>query len=210
MSRRPATVCWIARAVSTRSNCMRRSVGALVVVEKAIIATGYNGTPEGLANCLDGGCLRCADRESFVPGTGYDLCICVHAEANALLTGQQVGQPQMPNFNTSQSTGGTNYLGAAGLQGQAALDAFNAKQAGFGGLMSGLGTLGAAGIMASDRRLKSNIVKVGEHPIGVGIYEYDIFGRRERGVIAQEVAKVAPELVHRGAAGYLHVDYRGL
>src|SRR3972149_6791793 len=45
----------IARAVSTRSNCIRRRVGALVVVEKAVIATGYNGTPMGVANCSEGG-----------------------------------------------------------------------------------------------------------------------------------------------------------
>ncbi len=56
-----------------------------------VIATGYNGTPEGLPNCLDGGCLRCADREQFESGTSYDLCLCVHAESNALLTAGRFG-----------------------------------------------------------------------------------------------------------------------
>ncbi|MEO6653394.1 MAG: deaminase [Ilumatobacteraceae bacterium] len=58
---------------------------------RRVIATGYNGTPEGLANCLDGGCVRCSDRDQFESGTGYDLCICVHAEANALLTAGRYG-----------------------------------------------------------------------------------------------------------------------
>ena len=72
-----------------------------------------------------------------------------------------------------------------------------------------LGALaGGAGLlkMFSDRRLKSNIVKVGDHPKGFGIYEYDIFGRRERGVMAQEVEKVIPEAVSE-FLGYKIVDY---
>lgn len=73
----------IARAVAARSNCCRRQVGALIVVDNAIIATGYNGTPVGVRNCIDGGCPRCA---SSVPsGAGYDSCICVHAEQNAIV-----------------------------------------------------------------------------------------------------------------------------
>jgi len=50
----------IARAVGARSNCLRRRVGAIIVVQKAIIATGYKGTPMGVSNCCDGGCPRCA------------------------------------------------------------------------------------------------------------------------------------------------------
>ncbi len=73
----------IARAVAARSNCVRRQVGALIVVDNAIIATGYNGTPVGVRNCIDGGCPRCA---SAAPtGSGYDACICVHAEQNAIV-----------------------------------------------------------------------------------------------------------------------------
>lgn len=72
----------IARTVSTRSSCIRRRVGALIVVQKAIISTGYNGTPIGVRNCSDGGCPRCGS--SAAPGEGYDTCICVHAEQNAI------------------------------------------------------------------------------------------------------------------------------
>jgi len=50
----------ISRTVATRSNCSRRKVGAIIVVENAIISTGYNGTPMGVRNCVDGGCPRCA------------------------------------------------------------------------------------------------------------------------------------------------------
>ena len=73
----------IAQSVSVRSNCVRRQVGAVIVVDNAIIATGYNGTPVGVRNCIDGGCPRCA---SDAPtGAGYDSCICVHAEQNAIV-----------------------------------------------------------------------------------------------------------------------------
>lgn len=79
----------IARDVSRRSNCVRRSVGAIIVKGRSIVSTGYNGTPMGVRNCFDGGCLRCA---SPVPtGQGYDTCICVHAEANAMLLAARHG-----------------------------------------------------------------------------------------------------------------------
>lgn len=79
----------LARHAATRSNCSRRSVGAVIVVGKSIVSTGYNGTPMGVRNCYDGGCARCA---SDVPsGQGYDTCICVHAEANAMLLAARHG-----------------------------------------------------------------------------------------------------------------------
>ena len=84
----------LAFAAARRANCSGRRVGAVLVKEDRVIATGYNGTPEGITNCLDGGCRRCADRDQFEAGTHYDLCICVHAEANALvqaMTGDAVG-----------------------------------------------------------------------------------------------------------------------
>jgi dCMP deaminase len=79
----------IARTVASRSNCSRRHVGALIVVEKAIIATGYNGTPMGVTNCSDGGCPRCAS--DAPPGQGYDTCLCVHAEQNAIVLAARHG-----------------------------------------------------------------------------------------------------------------------
>jgi dCMP deaminase len=72
----------IARAVAARASCLRRQVGAVIVVDNAILATGYNGTPMGVRNCDEGGCPRCAS--DAPPGAGYDACICVHAEENAI------------------------------------------------------------------------------------------------------------------------------
>jgi dCMP deaminase len=81
----------IAIAVRAKANCLGRKVGAVLVRENRIIATGYNGTPEGTTNCLDGGCVRCRNREHFKASAGYDVCICVHAEQNALLTAARFG-----------------------------------------------------------------------------------------------------------------------
>ena len=81
----------IAIAVRKKANCMGRKVGAVFVRENRIISTGYNGTPEGLINCLDGGCVRCKNRETYKASIGYDVCICVHAEQNALITAARFG-----------------------------------------------------------------------------------------------------------------------
>jgi len=59
----------------------------------------------------------------------------------------------------------------------------------------------------SDRRLKTDIKRIGTHPLGIGIYSYKIFGRRQIGVMADEVLKVKPEAVIVGPGGYLFVDY---
>ena len=58
----------IAREAATRSNCIRRQVGAVIVKQKSIISTGYNGTPIGVRNCFDGGCSRC--NSDAPPGEG--------------------------------------------------------------------------------------------------------------------------------------------
>lgn len=81
----------IAMAVRKRANCRGNRVGAVIVVENRLLSTGYNGTPEGMKNCLDGGCDRCLRRDKYPSGTGYDLCICVHAEQNALLSAARFG-----------------------------------------------------------------------------------------------------------------------
>jgi len=72
----------IAEAVSARGSCSRRQVGAVIVVDRAVVSTGYNGTPSGVQNCNEGGCARCAGNTP--PGSGYELCLCVHAEQNAI------------------------------------------------------------------------------------------------------------------------------
>ena len=81
----------IAMAVRTRANCTGNRVGAILVQNDRIIATGYNGTPHNMGNCLDGGCDRCANREKYDSGKDYDLCICVHAEQNTLLAAARFG-----------------------------------------------------------------------------------------------------------------------
>lgn len=139
-------------------------------------------------------------------------------EMNAVLSGQQVGMPQMPSFNTAQASQTPNLMGAMQSGYDAQLGAYNANQAGNSNFMGGLFSLGGAALsnpmtsafMFSDARLKSDIVKVGEHPIGVGIYEYTMLGMPQRGVIAQEVQRVRPDLVQRHANGYLTVNYGGL
>jgi len=83
----------IAMAVRRKANCMKRKVGAILVRENRLISTGYNGTPEGVKNCLDGGCVRCKDSKKYKRSTGYDVCICVHAEQNALITAARFGIP---------------------------------------------------------------------------------------------------------------------
>jgi len=79
----------IAWVVSSRSSCLRRSVGALIVMERRIVSTGYNGTPFGVTNCDEGGCPRCAS--ATVSGAGYDWCLCVHAEQNAIALAARQG-----------------------------------------------------------------------------------------------------------------------
>ncbi|PLX98527.1 MAG: CMP deaminase [Desulfuromonas sp.] len=82
----------IAFAVREKANCTGNRVGAVIVKENRVISTGYNGVPEGMENCLDGGCLRCSNPGGqFASGQGYDLCICVHAEQNALLSAARFG-----------------------------------------------------------------------------------------------------------------------
>jgi len=131
-------------------------------------------------------------------------------EMNALLSGQQVQMPNMPTFNAAGRAETPNIMGAMQNQYDAQLGAYNAQQAGFNNLLGAGAQLGSAAFMFSDRRLKSNIKRVGTHAIGVGIYEYTMMGMSQRGVIAQEVQAVRPDLVKRHASGYLTVNYGGL
>lgn len=73
----------LASLAAQRSNCMKRRVGCVLVREKRVISTGYNGTPRGLRNCGEGGCGRCNDGQGS--GHGLATCLCIHAEENALL-----------------------------------------------------------------------------------------------------------------------------
>lgn len=73
----------ITRDVAQRSTCLRRQVGATLVRNKRILATGYNGAPSGLAHCEDAGCLR--DHSNVPSGERHELCRGLHAEMNALI-----------------------------------------------------------------------------------------------------------------------------
>ncbi|WP_041423941.1 deoxycytidylate deaminase [Thermosediminibacter oceani] len=73
----------IAGVVAKRSTCLRRSVGAVVVLEKRILTTGYNGAPTGLSHCGDVGCLR--EKLRIPPGERHELCRGLHAEQNAII-----------------------------------------------------------------------------------------------------------------------------
>lgn len=79
----------IAEVVKTRSTCLRRQVGAVIVKEHRILATGYNGAPAKLAHCLDGTCIR---EEMNVPsGERHELCKGMHAEQNAIVQAAKYG-----------------------------------------------------------------------------------------------------------------------
>lgn len=73
----------IARVVSTRSTCMRRQVGAVLVKNRQILATGYNGVPRGMIHCPERGCLR--DQMGVPSGQRHELCRGLHAEQNAII-----------------------------------------------------------------------------------------------------------------------------
>ncbi len=79
----------VARLVSRRATCLRRSVGAILVKDKRILATGYNGAPAGLEHCLDIGCLR--QKLKIPSGERHELCRALHAEQNALIQASLYG-----------------------------------------------------------------------------------------------------------------------
>ncbi len=73
----------IAKVVASRSNCMKRKVAAIIVKDKRVISTGYNGTPRGTQNCNEGGCPRC--NSLAASGTNLQECLCSHGEENAIV-----------------------------------------------------------------------------------------------------------------------------
>lgn len=133
-------------------------------------------------------------------------------EITALMSGSQVQNPfSMPGYAQNSQVQAAPLFAAQNMLSDYNTDIYNAKAAQAGNLQQGLFGLGSAGIMGgmmmSDRRLKSKIVKVGTHPLGVGLYAYDIAGRREVGVMADELATVFPEAVAVGDDGYQRVNY---
>ncbi|MEW5937474.1 MAG: cytidine/deoxycytidylate deaminase family protein [Candidatus Thermoplasmatota archaeon] len=73
----------MAELVSTRATCLRRAVGAVIVMEKRVLSTGYNGAPRGMRHCAETGCLR--EQLKVPPGERHELCRGVHAEQNAII-----------------------------------------------------------------------------------------------------------------------------
>ena len=73
----------LARQAATRSTCLRRQVGAVLVRDKRLLSTGYNGSPRGTAHCLDVGCLR--EQMGIPSGERQELCRAIHAEQNAII-----------------------------------------------------------------------------------------------------------------------------
>jgi dCMP deaminase len=79
----------IAQLVATRSTCLRRAVGAVLVKDKRILATGYNGAPTGIRHCAETGCLR--ERLAVAPGEKHELCRGLHAEQNVIIQAAYYG-----------------------------------------------------------------------------------------------------------------------
>lgn len=79
----------ITRLVATRSTCLRRQVGSVLVKERNILATGYNGVPSGITHCDEDGCLRA--RLNVPSGERHELCRGLHAEQNAIIQAARHG-----------------------------------------------------------------------------------------------------------------------
>ncbi len=79
----------IAMLVSERSTCLRHHVGAIIVKDKRILTTGYNGAAVGITDCLTRGCLR--DEQKIPSGERQEICRAIHAEQNAIIQAGQLG-----------------------------------------------------------------------------------------------------------------------
>jgi hypothetical protein len=136
-------------------------------------------------------------------------------EINSLMSGSQIQNPQFQGYTGSNVAAAPTFQGAQ-AGGQQAMDIYGQKMAASNAQTAALASVAGTaakfvpGYGMSDIRLKSNIVKVGDHPLGIGVYEYEIFGRREHGVMAQEVLMVKPEAVVQRPDGYLMVNYGAL
>lgn len=131
-------------------------------------------------------------------------------EITGLMSGSQIQMPQFQQYQGS-TIAPSPIFAAAQAQGQNAMNNYGIQSANANATNSGLynlaGTVGTAALMFSDRRLKTNIVHIGDHPLGFGIYEYDIFGKRQCGVMADEVEKIIPQAVIIHSSGFKMVDY---
>ena len=79
----------MAQLISKRSTCIRRRVGAVIVKDKRVLTTGYNGSPKGTSHCEELGCIR--EQQNIPSGTRHELCRGVHAEQNAVIQAAYFG-----------------------------------------------------------------------------------------------------------------------
>ena len=138
---------------------------------------------------------------------------------NAVRTGQQMQVANMPQVGQSnpaalQAVAGPDMLGAVTAQGQYNMNTYNQQMAAYNAMMNGAtssaSTAAGAGMM-SDRRLKKNIVRIGTHALGIGLYTWDyLWGQPFSGVMADEVEKVMPEAVGVHPSGFKWVNYKML
>ena len=128
-------------------------------------------------------------------------------EISALMSGSQIQNPQFQGYQGG-NVAPAPIANATAQQGAWNQGLWNSQAAQADNANKGLFSLGSAALTAfSDRRLKSNIVQIGTHPLGIGVYEYDIFGHRERGVMADEVERVMPGAVVTHQSGFKMVRY---
>lgn len=135
-------------------------------------------------------------------------------EITGLMSGSQIQMPQFQGYQGPSVAPAPIFAGAQ-AQGQANMQNYGIQSANANAQNAGLyNLLGQGGMAAatyfSDRRLKSNIKRIGTHRLGIGIYEYDIFGGCQVGVMADEVEAVMPEAVIQHPSGYKMVNYGAL
>jgi hypothetical protein len=136
-------------------------------------------------------------------------------EITALMGASQIQNPQFQGYTGANVNAAPVYQ-AANDQAKYGMDVYGQQMAARNANMAALGSVAGAGMgmiqpfKLSDMRLKSNIERVGTHANGVGVYEYDIDGHRERGVMAQEVLHVKPEAVTMRDDGFYMVNYGAL
>jgi len=129
-------------------------------------------------------------------------------EIAALSTGSQIQNPVFQPY-TGANVGAAPIAQTMQNAYAGQMNAYNQNVASANADQKALFDLGSAALpyIFSDKRLKSNITRIGTHPLGIGIYEYDIFGRREIGAMAQEVQEVLPEAIHIHPSGFMMVNY---
>ena len=134
-------------------------------------------------------------------------------EVTALMGASQIDNPQFQGY-TGANVNAAPVYDATRDAGNYGMNVYGQKMAARNANVQAASNVAAAGMgmfsFTSDIRLKSNIERVGTHPLGVGVYEYDIDGHRERGVMAQEVLRVKPEAVTMSDDGFYMVNYGAL